>query len=764
MESSEKQIYRFADIEVDLSRNCLRRGNKEEHLRKKTFSILVYLIRERGRVVTKEELFATAWKDTAVTDGVLLHCIKEIRQALGDDSHRPRFIKTVPKTGYRFIGEVREEFQSPVKESEEQRTKNDGRKMNSQSASKNRRLVLAGILVSVAALAFLGFLGRSSWKQSAEVVLPIAPGKRSVAIMFFENQSKNTKLDWLREGIADMLISNLSRSEKLIVLNRQQLRLLLERSEYKTGDGINLEKALEIARKSRAEALIVGSFATLGEKTRLDAQIYEVKSGELLTTESLTVERAEQILTEIDGLSMRLAVHLGAGDRERMKIDEVMTDNLEAYRYYSLAVEKAQAFHTNEAIEFLEKAVSLDPQFAMAYARLGYIHTVVRVDEGERGKPFLEKAFALSHRLTERDKLYIQAWYAMANKDREATIQNLHEIIARFPSDTETYFRLGNLLRHQGQTEEAIEVYERGITFDPEAQNIYNGLGFCYSELARYDEAIAAHRRYAQLAPAEPNAYDSLGITLTEAGRYTEAHDTLNRALDLKPDFHFANLHLGDVYFRRGKYREAIKQFERYLQLAPTDWDKAIGYNRLALLYAQKGDLIRAEKFARGESKFKQYRSAFLIALARNDLQTAENLKENFSRLPNSAAESKQFAYFEGYYAQKTGRHEAAFAQFKRVTNEPPFIWNNDGIPTMDCLGNAFLQAGRFDEAIAEYERILQMNAYYPLARFHLAQAFERKGQIEKARENYRLFLETWKDADADIPEIIAAKKYIGIL
>lgn len=762
MESSEKQIYRFADIEVDLARNCLRRGDKEQHLRKKTFCILVHLLRERQRVVTKEELFATVWKDTIVTDGVLLHCIKEIRQAIGDNSHHPRFIKTVPKIGYRFIGEVSEEFESPVKENAEQKTKDDGRKMKSQTSSKNRRFALAGILVSAVALAFFGFLAGSSSKQSGNVVLPVAPGKRTVAVMFFENQSKSPELDWLREGLADMLISNLSRSEKIIVLNRQQLRLLLERSGYKTGDEINLEKALEIARKSRAEALIVGSFAGIGEKIRLDVQIYKAESGELLTIESLTLERAEQILTEINGLSMRLAAHLGAGEREKMRLDEVMTDNLEAYRYYSLAVEKAQAFHTDEAIEFLEKAIALDPQFAMAYARLGYIHTVVRVDEGERGKPFLEKAFALSHRLTERDKLYIQTWYAIADKDREATIQNLHEIIARFPSDTETYFRLGNLLRHQGRIEEAIVVFERGLTFDPEAQNIYNGLGFCYSGLTRYDEAIAAHQRYVKLAPTEPNAYDSLGITLTEAGRYTEAHDTFNRALDLKPDFHFANLHLGDVYFRLGKYQKAVKRFESYLQLAPTDWDKAIGYNRLALLYAQKGDFKRAENFALRESKFKQYRSAFLIALARNDLQTAENLKENFSRPPNTAAEAKQFAYFDGYYAQKTGNNEEAFLQFKRVTHEPPFIWNNDGLLTMDCLGNAFLQAGRFDEAIAEYERILRLNPNYPLARFHLAQTFERKGQMEKARENYRLFLETWIDADADIPEVISAKKYIG--
>jgi DNA-binding winged helix-turn-helix (wHTH) protein len=108
MNSAEKQIYRFADVEVNTSQNCLKRGDHEQHLRQKAFSVLVHLLEQRQRVVTKDELMETIWKDTAVTDDALVQCVKEIRRSIGDDSHHPRFIKTVPKSGYRFIGTIEE--------------------------------------------------------------------------------------------------------------------------------------------------------------------------------------------------------------------------------------------------------------------------------------------------------------------------------------------------------------------------------------------------------------------------------------------------------------------------------------------------------------------------------------------------------------------------------------------------------------------------------------------------------------------------------
>src|SRR6185503_179470 len=165
----------------------------------------------------------------------------------------------------------------------------------------------------------------------------------------------------------------------------------------------------------------------------------------------------------IDLFSLRLAAHLGATPGELdtgSSLAQVMTNNLEAYRDYSLAIEKAQGLHNVEAIALLEKAIALDPQFAMAHARIGYVYAVPW-GRAEDGKPYLEKAFQLSHRLTEKDKLYITAWYAIANLDFTAAAQTFREIIARYPLEVEAYHRLGSLLAGEERVEEAISIYKQ---------------------------------------------------------------------------------------------------------------------------------------------------------------------------------------------------------------------------------------------------------------------------------------------------------------
>jgi DNA-binding winged helix-turn-helix (wHTH) protein/Flp pilus assembly protein TadD/TolB-like protein len=607
MNSAEKQIYRFADVEINTSQNCLKRGDREYHLRQKAFAVLLYLLEQRQRVVTKDELMNIVWKDTAVTDDALVQCIKEIRRSIGDDSHRQRFIKTIPKSGYRFIGTLEESKNGfyadaadlPVEKSiEKSAKKSDYDAAFSIPELIAGRKVFFAIFLAVFVISLFSFLGqtvRQKGRSYAEVTLPQIAGKKTLAVMFFENQSKSTKLEWLREGLPDMLITNLSRSTKLTVLSRQQFQLLLERAGHQSGERIGLETALEIARKSQAEWFIIGSYAQLGEKLRLDVQLYDAQTGGLQTAESLIVEKTEQILTEIDLLSIKLAARLDAGEPEsRTTLGTVMTDNLEAYRYYSLSLEKARGLHKKDAIELLEKAVALDPEFAMAHARIGHTYAVTW-GWAEKAKPHLERAFALSDRLTEKDRLYITAWYAIANLDYPAAIGSFREIIAKYPTETEAYLRLGYLLRGEEEFEEAISVMRQGLTIDPDSSALYNALGLLYSLLGRHTEAIAMHERYVALEPAEANARDSLGMSYQWAGRYEEAIAEYNRALELNPNFEIAYAHLGVALFQTGRYRMAIDWFKKYIAVAPSELESERGYAYIAHVYRKQKNPAAAQ-------------------------------------------------------------------------------------------------------------------------------------------------------------------------
>src|SRR5262245_25593494 len=215
-------VYRFDDIEIDASRGCVTRAGREQHLRQQTFKVLLYLLDQRQRVVTKQELLKDIWHDTAVTDNALVQCIADIRKVLGDDRHQPRFIRTVSRVGYRFIGEIDEsrprEAENSLAASVTGLTPSSSTVVRPRSPRFQfvRRPVVVLIALAIVAVSAVGtvVLMRSgilrSGRQRADITLPQIPGRKALAVMFFENQSAKAELDWLREGLADMLITDLA--------------------------------------------------------------------------------------------------------------------------------------------------------------------------------------------------------------------------------------------------------------------------------------------------------------------------------------------------------------------------------------------------------------------------------------------------------------------------------------------------------------------------------------------------------------------------
>jgi len=763
MNTQGQPLYRLDGVEIDTSRFCLTRDGQERHLRQQTFQVLIYLLEQRERLVTKDELIGHVWRDTAVTDNALEQCLAEIRKVLGDDSRNPRFIKTIPRAGYRFIGKV-EEAKPRVSE----------KPVESQPVApakvwigKRAMLISSAIILIVATVTTIYLIRqRRSLQLLSTVTLPQTAGKRSVAVMFFDNQSGSADLDWLREGLSDMLITDLSRSKNLTILSRQQLHTLLDRTGHQSSEKIRLEEALDIAQKSKATILIMGSFARLGEQIRIDAQLHDARDGQLLAAERLVVDQPAQILTQVDLLSIKLASHLGAADQTANSgLTSVMTNNLAAYRFYSLGVEKAQAARNPEAIALLEKAIALDSDFAMAYARIGYTYAVSwgRLEEG---KPYLEKAFKLTDRLSEKDKLNIAAWYALANQDFAAAIRSYQEILARYPLEVEAYRGLGRLLRGENQHDEALEILKQGLVIDPGAKELYNSLGGVYSELGRHDEAIAMYQRYVQLAPTEPNAHDSLGLGYQWAGRYQDAIEEYQRALAVKPDFEVSVIHLANTFYQTGRYAESLQKFQRYIEIAPSTAERGRGYSGIAVIQRSRGRINDAERNAR--QAFGYYKAGggqlFVTLLAKGDLIAAEKLKQTIEKIgiTNRGARGnlRELTYFQGSFELKSGRGPEAIEKFKEALQHRAPVWNFDAYE--DCLANAYLELGRFDEAIAEYERVLKLSPNYPLVHYHLAEAYEGKGQRDQARIEYERFLQVWKDADADVPEVVRAKRSLG--
>jgi DNA-binding winged helix-turn-helix (wHTH) protein/TolB-like protein len=428
MKAVNRQLYRFEDFEVDPAAGSIRQKGREQYLRQKSFQVLVFLLEHRDRLVTKDELIETIWKDVAVTDDTLVQCVVDIRRTLSESARHPRLIKTVAKSGYRFIGPVEECYPEPrvliqtrerttVEVEYEEEITDDSRRRGDLTprvelltpglkSTHHRPIVF--VAIAVAAAVALGVAGHIALKllrttsPIAEFTLPQVAGRKAVAVIYFDNQSASADLEWLRQGLPDMIITGLSRSKKLTVLSRQELHELFERTGRTPVDGIKLEEALDIARRSRAEAIVMGSFARMGNTIRIDAQVHHAQTGQLVASESIVADKPDPILDQVDLLSLKLGTHMAPAGAEQGRepgLSDVMTNNLQAYRYYSLALEKTEAAHNKEALALLERSLALDPEFAMAHARVGYVYAL-SWSFAEQARPHLERAYQLSHRLT----------------------------------------------------------------------------------------------------------------------------------------------------------------------------------------------------------------------------------------------------------------------------------------------------------------------------------------------------------------------------
>jgi tetratricopeptide (TPR) repeat protein/DNA-binding winged helix-turn-helix (wHTH) protein len=779
--------YRFGGVEVDAARACVTRDGVELMLRPRPFRVLLYLVENPQRVVTKDELIEQVWEGTAVTDDALVKCIGDIRKALGDDPRNPRFVKTVSKGGYRFIGsfdgdgaaagfalvEVDEVTTVEVEYDEDSTPPADALAASAPARSTVRRVAaVAVVAVALAASTALVVprLGRSSDERAAaDVTLPRVPGKTSVAVMFFENQSSDPQLEWLREGLADMLITSLSDSDGVTVLSRDRLRLLLDRAGRGDARAVGLDDALDVARRSQAETVVLGSFGSLGGKVRVDVRLHDGGDGRLLASESLVVDDPGELLTRIDLLSLKIAARLGTprgGADSPRPLSEVMTADLEAYRDYSLALERAQGLQNAEAIALLERALAVDPGFAMARARIGYVYCM-KWGYPEKARPYLEEAYRHPDRLTDKDRLYIAAWYAVANADFEGAIQAFRVVLARYPLETEAYVSLARLLNREARSAEAVEAAERGMAVDAESGALANTLGSAYLGLGRREEAVAAYRRYVELEPREPNAYDSLGLAYQWFGDYDAAVAEYGRALEIDPGFEIALVHLGNAYAQTGRYREAISCYSRYGEIGPSDGERSRAQVCLAYQYFKLGDRARSHAAARKAVALSSANALteLEIAVLEGNVAAAERASARVGdALPDRGGRltDRLRLYLLGRLAFEQGRLDEAIERFREAVRQPAPIWNHDSFE--DCLANALLEAGRLDEAIAEYERILGVNGNYPLARFHLAEALERKNDAEGAAREYRRFLDAWPHADADVPEVAAARERLARL
>jgi tetratricopeptide (TPR) repeat protein len=563
-----------------------------------------------------------------------------------------------------------------------------------------------------------------------------------------------------------MMITDMSRSGLLHVLSRQQLSLLLPSSTGKSDNPVPFDQALRIAHAAHAANVLIGSFSSIDGKVRIDVQLHDTSSGQITFADHVVFPETSDLLSQVDILAGRLANAMEVRSPAKPNLSEVTTNSVEAYRYYSLGVEKSQEFEDARAIELLKQATVFDPQFAMAYARIGYTYALADFAP-EQGRPFLKKAMELSSHLTEMDRLYVTAWSAISNSDYTQAAQVFRQIIQSYPQEAEAYWRLARLLRASERSQEALQVLQQGLALNPNDKDIYNTQGLIFLSLRRYSEAIEAYRQYVEAAPEEPNAHDSLGMSYQQSGNYDAAIDEYNRALALDPEFEPSIIHLGDAYYQTGQYRKAIYQYQRYIKVGHTSNARSLGYGNLATVYLALNDLPEAEVAAANELRNNPNAvwNSLLIALKTSNKASASRFERILFRdIPTqergTQGDLRTRYYYQGYIDMESGVPQKALAEFQTALQHLPPSSGMDLYE--DCVADAQLRMGQYKSAIAAYKSILALNPNYPLAHYHLAQAYADAGDAQDSQSEYRAFLQSRKAADPGDPAIVATRQALS--
>jgi tetratricopeptide (TPR) repeat protein len=701
---------------------------------------------------------------------------------------------------------------------------------------------LKKLLAPVLAAAGVVVLGFLLWP----VAFKAKTVERSIAVINFQNQTGDQAYDYLRAAIPNLLITSLEQSKHLHVTTFERLRDLLRQIGKGQDDIIDSELGFELCKKDRVDAIVLGSYVKAGETFATDVKVFDVLTRKLLKSATSRGEGAQSILdSQISQLSRDISRGVGlsrkAADETSRESTPLQASSLDAYKYFLEGQERLDKVYIMDARQSLEKALELDPQFAMAYLSLYRVHRYL--NNSQLAAEALEKAKALSGRATEKERLYIEATYARRvekNTDKEFGI--LREIAAKYPKEKEVHSTLYAVYRQKKMYPEAIAEANIALELDPRWATILNQLGFMYIEMGDLGKAEEYLKKAVSVAPEDANPLDSLGFLYFFTGRLDAAIAQYKEAVRIKPDFGSEDI-IAYIYAVKGDYSEAMNCLDQFILAAPSKSSQSLGYWWKAVFHHILGRREQARVEAaraggawesigdiygtalarfiqahfcleRGESdaaikRFSEYQRDVKAALPQVDwMIPIENnlwlgfvewkkgqIKESKQRVEEIRSLSAQFAgdqsdlylqlkkncqilqaeiwLSEGKAAEAVSFLEDEFAL--RIPIITPayarvLAWYNLPL-NQDILARAFQKTGNLDRAIDEYQKLINFDPasqdrrmHNPLYHYRLAKLYEEKGMREEAKKEYARFLELWRDADSDRPELADAKARLAQL
>ena len=493
---------RFDRYVLDLGRGCLMSNEVDITLRPKTFEVLRFLVKNAGRLVSKNELITAVWPDVIVTEASIVQCVKELRRALGDDGER--LIRTVSRRGYRLettaaiepVGEVSAVVGVPpcIRVESNENARNIPHEPHTADAGAKKRLRI-WVVLSIAMFLTISFLwlwlrpgGETSVRWPA-----LFASKPTIAVLPFITLSSDPGQSYFSDGLTEDLITDLSKVSGLLVIARN--------SSFAYRD--KPADAERIGRELGAKYIVEGSIRRSGDQIRITAQLIDTNTGLHIWAERYDRELKEMFHLQDDILqAIVAAVAVKLLPSEIQRLARKPTNSIEAYDFWARGRELQTHMTVEEnnlARQMFLHATAIDPSFARAYGQIANTYSVEvelgwnnsSVDEAIANSILYgQRAVALDEGLPEARWPLARA-YAW-NRQTERALAEIKQAVLLNPNyaDGQAYYAL--LLTYEGRAREGLDHIEQGMRMNPQYPFWYrHNLGIVEFMLGRYNESAS---------------------------------------------------------------------------------------------------------------------------------------------------------------------------------------------------------------------------------------------------------------------------------
>ena len=771
---------RFADFTVNLRLREVRRNGVRVKLAGQPFAVLAMLLEHPGEVVTREELCAHLWqRETFVDfDHSLNVAVNKLRETLCDSSEQPRFIETIPRTGYRFIGSVAE--LSTKEQEKEQEGDSAGATKTEEAGTetdlRKRWKVIVAAAVTVPALALAGYL--YYFHRS-----PKLTDKDTIVLADFANTTGDPVFDdTLRQGLAVQL----EQSPFLSLVSDDRIHQVLKLMAQPADARLTPEVGREICERSGSAAVLDGSVAGLGTQYVLTLRAKDCRSGDLLDEEQVQAGRKEDVLKALSQIASRFRARVGESlstvKSHDKPLAEATTPSLEALKAYSEGWQVSFSSGSAASVPFFKRAVEIDPNFASAYAALGRMY-------GDIGETALSaentsKAYQLRDRASDQETFFISLTYDLqVTGNLEKAQQTCDLWLHAYPRAWLPHGLLsGGIYNTLGKYEKSVDEAKIAIVFDPDFSIVYSILAGSYLALGRTGEAESALQRAFDRKLDIPDfrvqRYVIAFLKDDKTGMEREAAQSREKA---GADDWMSNSE-AFVLAYSGHLEEARK-----MSRAAADFARKAGRRDTEALYETDAAVREAlfgnvavarqrawDALALSNRRDVEYGAAFALAVS-GDSSRSQTVTEDLSkRFPDDTV--VQFTYLpalRALLALNRGQPANAVELLQTAIPYEGGTMIEGGSEVLLGAGNldaayvrglAHLAAHHGAEAAVEFQKILDHRGIVlcdpvgALAHWQLGSAYALAGDKTKAKSAYQDLLTLWKDADPDIPILKKAK------